>query len=65
MIITRLPSDTSRIETDFGTLYVHLRFTNEGRPCGLAISHQIKDMNSQVAELIETIAAGVDGALRP
>ena len=65
MIVTRLPSDTSRIDTDFGTIYCHVRYTNDGRPCGLSMSHQIKDMNSQIAELIETIATGIDGALRP
>ena len=65
MIITRLPSDTTKIETDFGNLHLHVRYTNDGRPCGLSISHQIKDMNSQIAELIETIATGIDAALRP
>jgi|CXWL01.1.fsa_nt_gi hypothetical protein len=65
MIITRLPSDTTSIETDYGKLHLHICYTNDGRPCGIAVSHQIKDMNSQIAELIETIATGIDAALRP
>jgi hypothetical protein len=56
---------TSRIETDFGTIFAHTRYSQQGRPIGIAMSHQIKDMNSQIAELIDTIATGIDAALRP
>lgn len=65
MIVNRLPAETHPIETEFGKLYAHVRYGSDGRPVGLSISHQIKDMNSQIAELIDDIANGLDGALRP
>lgn len=65
MKVTRLATDTQKIETDFGAVYCHVRYTTEGRPCGISLSHAQKDMNSQIAELIETLATGIDAALRP
>lgn len=56
---------TSRIETDFGTIFAHTRYSQQGRPIGFAMSHQVKDMQAPIAELIDTIAAGIDAALRP
>jgi hypothetical protein len=65
MKVTRLATDTQKIETDFGNIYVHVRYTTEGRPCGLSLSHHVRDMQAPIAELIETIATGIDSALRP
>lgn len=63
--MNRLPAETHRIETDYGTLYGHIQRDLQGRPVGFALSHQIKDMNSQLAEFADDIARGVDAALKP
>ncbi len=60
----RLPTQTSRVETDYGTFFVHIAYRLNGTAAGFAISHQIKDMNSQIAQLVDDIARGVHEAMR-
>jgi hypothetical protein len=65
MTDNRLPGETHRLETDFGAFYLHFdERPGDAKLAGFSISHQIKDLNSQIAELVDDIAKGVHDALR-
>lgn len=60
----RLPGETLKVETDFGNMFLHFAYMPDGRIAGFSISHQMKDKESKVAELIEDIASAIHLTLR-
>ena len=64
MTDNRLHGETNKIETPFGTLFCHFDYMLDGRLAGFSISHQMKDKESRVAELIENIASSIHLSIR-
>lgn len=54
---------TRKVQTPFGSMYVHVEIDADGKLCGGAISDPRKERDAQVALLIETLSDGLDDAL--
>ena len=51
---------TNRVETGFGSMYVHLEIDPIGRLTGISISHPSKNPTSQITELIDKLSKTLD-----
>lgn len=55
---------SQKVETKFGSMYIHFHFDNDGRPVGGWISHKNKDPNSQIVGLIEALSEGLNDVIK-
>ena len=60
----RTQAMTERVETAFGSMYVHIHADDSGRPIGLAISTPGKADNTQLDDVIRQLAATANGMLK-
>ena len=60
----RTQAMTERVETVFGSMYVHIHADDSGRPVGLAISTPGKADNTQLDDVIRQLADAADGMLK-
>lgn len=56
--MTRAPGETLKFATPFGAMFLHLD-KKRGQLVHIQISHQMKERDSPVAELIEAINAAL------
>jgi hypothetical protein len=61
--INRTECVTSKVDTPFGPMYIHLDIRNDGFICEGSISHPLKEPDSSVSELIENLSHGLNSAL--
>lgn len=54
---------TEKVSTPFGSMYIHIYRDKYGNPCGGSISHQRKDMDSTVSQMIEKLSHALNAAL--
>lgn len=54
---------TQKVKTDFGTAFIQIDLSEDGRPTGGRIATPGKSPESQVDQLIEAISNGLDAAL--
>jgi len=55
---------TQKVQTDFGSMYIHIRYDDDGEPCGAWISNPGKEPNSQISGLVKDLSEGLHKALR-
>ena len=54
---------TGKVETDFGSMYLHVDFDGDGRPAGGGISTPGKENSSQIARLVASLSAALESVL--
>lgn len=55
---------TSRVDTDFGAMYIHIDVDPQGRPVDGSISTPGKEPESQIQRLVDLLSAGLSEVLR-
>lgn len=55
---------TQKVKTEFGSMYIHIHYGLNGRPCGGWISDPGKEPTSQISKLVETLSQGLHEALK-
>ena len=53
---------TQKVETEFGSMYVHVEVDAAGRPAGGSISTPGKEPGSQIARLVAALSEGLGAA---
>lgn len=64
MTNNRTHTITQKVKTEFGSMYIHIRYDRNGRPCGGWISDPGKEPTSQISKLVETLSQGLHEALK-
>ena len=59
----RTRTTTTKVRTDFGSMFIHIEQDHEGLPVGGSISHPGKEPTSQIVNLVEILSKGLDEAL--
>ena len=59
----RLETVTRRVETSFGSLYVHVGFGRDGAPHDVAISTPGKHHDTSIHEAFDAIGAAISAIL--
>ena len=54
---------TTKVKTEFGSMYLQVDLAADGRPTGGRISTPGKEPESQINRLVETLSLGLDEAL--
>ena len=60
---TRHPLLSRRVETPFGSMYVHVEIDTYGRLAGGGISHPRKEPDAQVARMVDALSEGLHALL--
>lgn len=60
----RNETQTTKVRTAFGPIYIHIEHDRHGRPVGGSISSPGKEPESQIHILMETLSAGLNEALK-
>ena len=62
--MSRCRSVQHAIPTPFGKMYVHIEIDDAGIPIGAWISDPLKDKETPVTELVQSLSAGFHDALK-
>ena len=64
MTKTRTRTITQKVQTPFGSMYVHLDHDEQGRITAGSISDPRKEPDAQVARLVEALSDALDQAIK-
>ena len=59
----RVHTITRKCKTPFGSMYIHINYDQDFRPCGGSISHPGKEPESTISQLINDMSVALDHAL--
>lgn len=62
--MSRHQCSRQKVDTDFGTMYIHIDLDTFARPTGGWISTPGKEPDSEIQKLIDQLAEGLDQALQ-
>jgi hypothetical protein len=60
----RAHQTTTKVQTPFRGVFVHVTWDASGAVVGASLSHQQKDFGSPIAELLDTISNGLCAAIK-
>jgi hypothetical protein len=60
----RYETTTQRVETEFGSVYIHIDHLSNGMPDGAWISWGLKDPESKIGSLVSALSDGLNKALK-
>tara|TARA_R110002153_G_scaffold151371_1_gene302797 strand:+ start:457 stop:654 length:198 start_codon:yes stop_codon:yes gene_type:complete len=55
---------TQKVETNFGSMFIHIDFNDNGQPVAGWISDKGKDPDSAIVGLIEALSEGLNKVLK-
>ena len=61
---TRVHQTTTKVQTPFRGVFVHLAWDDKGLVVGASLSHQQKDFGSPIAELVEAVSTALCASIK-
>jgi len=62
-LTNRAHETVTKISTPFKSVFVHVSWDKD-KPIGISLSHQQKDMESDVARMLNSLSSGLNKALK-
>lgn len=59
----RVQTTTRKVQTEFGSMYIHINYNRDGSTHSGNISHPGKEPTSQIAKLVGDLSIGLNDAL--